>query len=68
MKGYLSAVYVQLVMETVLYNIGSGRPYIKFELCRFMEKKDFLVTYQFTPIFTGHASSDLKENLTDHVT
>ena len=56
MKGYLSADNVQLAMCTLLYNTGLGRPYIKFELCPFamyscvMEKKDILVTFQFSPI------------------
>ena len=33
MKGYMPVDYEQLVMLTLLYNTGLGRPYIKLELC-----------------------------------
>ena len=35
MKGYLLGDYVQLVLYTLLYNTGLGKPNIKFELCPF---------------------------------
>ena len=36
MEGYLPADYEQLVMRTLLYNVGLGRPKINLELCRFV--------------------------------
>ena len=77
MKSYLPADYVQLITYTLFFNTELGRPYIRFELCLFviysceMEKRDILITLQFSPIshyFTGHALSDLEENRTDHET
>ena len=76
-KGYLSVDYVQLVTYNLLCDTELGRPYVKYELGLFaiysfvMEKRDTVVTFQFSPIsykITGHASSELEENLKDHVT
>ena len=74
MNIYLPVGYVQLVMYTLLYNKGLGRPLIKFELylfviyCRVMEIEGVFLSHFMSRKNTAHVSSDLEENLTGRVT